>query len=403
MHSDRRTFMKTTAAGLASAAAPLAPGSAAAAQAAKAPPVAFEMPRNMTLLNMRTAAGPRLGVKQPRGVLDVAAAAAMYKMPAPVDTDDLLQHGKGGLLARVVAAAAEGPARLYLQESAIQHAPLVTRPEKIIMMGFNYRRHAAETGTPIPANPILFNKFNSALNHHGGTIALPAVASHFDHEIELVIVFGRECRNVSEADALDYVAGYCTGNDFTARDLQYLTTQFMIGKTFDGFAPLGPHLVTSDLVGDPNNLKLECRINGGAASGLEHQRHDLQLPADDQLRLADDDHQARRHPLHRHTARCDLRQAQGRSGVAQGRRPRGLQRGKARRAGVQPHVRRRAPSRAMSQRRDHDAPPVESLQPPGIELHSIDYVPAAERHGTVRHLGAFWFVSSVNLTGLARR
>ena len=77
-----------------------------------------------------------------------------------------------------------------------------------------------------------------------------------------MIVFGRECRNVSEADALDYVAGYCTGNDFSARDMQYLTSQFMIGKTFDGFAPLGPHLVTSDLVGDPNKLRLECRVNG---------------------------------------------------------------------------------------------------------------------------------------------
>ncbi len=262
MHFDRRTFVKTTTAGLAAAVAPLAPAAAAAAQAAKTPPADFEMPRNMTLLNLRTAAGPRLGVKQSRGILDVAAAAALYKLPAPVDTDDLLQHGKGGLLARVVAAAADGPARLYLQESAVQHAPLVTRPEKIIMMGFNYRRHAAETGTPIPANPILFNKFNNTLNHHGGTIALPAAATHFDHEIELVIVFGRECRNVAEADALDYVAGYCTGNDFTARDLQYLTSQFMIGKTFDGFAPLGPHLVTSDLVGDPNNLKLECRVNG---------------------------------------------------------------------------------------------------------------------------------------------
>jgi len=261
MDSDRRTFMRTTATGLASSVATLAPGSVAA-QAAKAPPAAFEMPRNMTLLNMRTAAGPRLGVNQPRGVLDVAAAAALYKLPAPVHTDDLLQHGKGGLLSRVVAAAAEGPARLYLQESAVLHAPLVTRPEKIIMMGFNYRRHAAETGTPIPANPILFNKFNNSLNHHGGTIALPSVAKHFDYQIELVVVFGRQCHNVSETEALDYVAGYCTGNDFSARDLQYLTTQFMIGKTFDGFAPLGPHLVTSDLVGDPNNLRLECRVNG---------------------------------------------------------------------------------------------------------------------------------------------
>jgi 2-keto-4-pentenoate hydratase/2-oxohepta-3-ene-1,7-dioic acid hydratase in catechol pathway len=262
MPANRRKFLKTSAAGFASTAAALAPGAAAALQNTTAPPARFEMPRNMTLLNMRTAAGPRLGVKQPRGILDVAAASAMYKLPAPIDTDDLLQHGKGGMLARVVAAAAEGPARLYLSESAIQHAPLVTRPEKIIMMGFNYRRHATETGTPIPANPILFNKFNNALNHHGGTIALPAAARNFDYEVELVIVFGRECRNVPEAAALDYAAGYCTGNDFSARDMQYLTSQFMIGKTFDGFAPLGPHLVTSDLVGDPNSLKLECRVNG---------------------------------------------------------------------------------------------------------------------------------------------
>ena len=265
MHSNRRTFLKATAAGVVSATArPLASTAPLEAQAAAVRVGAFEMPRNMTLLNMRTAAGPRLGVKLPKGILDVAAASARYKLPAPVDTDDLLQHGKGAMLATLVAAAAaDRRAGLYLEEGAVQHAPLVTRPEKIIMMGFNYRRHAAETGTPIPANPILFNKFNNALNHHGGTIRLPSArAKQFDHEIELVIVFGRECRDVSEAEALDFVAGYCTGNDFTARDLQYLTTQFMIGKTFDGFAPVGPHLVTSDLVGDPNNLRLECRVNG---------------------------------------------------------------------------------------------------------------------------------------------
>src|SRR6185369_9624003 len=73
---------------------------------------------------------------------------------------------------------------------------------------------------------------------------------------------GRECHNVSEADALNYVAGYATGNDFSARDLQTLTSQFMIGKTSDGFAPIGPHLVTSDLIPDPNNLRLELRVNG---------------------------------------------------------------------------------------------------------------------------------------------
>jgi 2-keto-4-pentenoate hydratase/2-oxohepta-3-ene-1,7-dioic acid hydratase in catechol pathway len=255
MRPNRRSFLKTTAAGVAAATA-ASFASTASLEAQRGAPASFEMPRNMTLLNMRTAAGPRLGVKLAKGILDVSAAAAMYKLPAPVDTDDLLQRGLGGQLAKVVAAAADGPARLYLQES-------VTRPEKIIMMGFNYRRHAAETNTPIPGNPTLFNKFNNTLNHHGGTIALPtATAKNFDYEVELVMVFGRECRNVSEADALNYVAGYCTGNDFSARDMQYLTSQFMIGKTFDGFAPLGPHLVTSDLVGDPNSLRLECRVNG---------------------------------------------------------------------------------------------------------------------------------------------
>jgi 2-keto-4-pentenoate hydratase/2-oxohepta-3-ene-1,7-dioic acid hydratase in catechol pathway len=142
------------------------------------------MPRHATLLNIRTAGGPRLGVKLAKGVLDVAAAAATYKLPAPIDTDDLLQNGKGAMLAALIAAAADGPVGLYLPESAVQHAPLLTRPEKIIMMGFNYRRHAAETGTPIPKNPTLFNKFNNALNHHGGTIVLPtATATQFDHEI----------------------------------------------------------------------------------------------------------------------------------------------------------------------------------------------------------------------------
>jgi hypothetical protein len=99
MPSDRRTFLKTTAAGVASATAvPFTSAAPLESQAVTAG--GFEMPRNMTLLNMRTAAGPRLGVKLPKGILDVAAASALYKMPAPVDTDDLLQNGKGGQLAR---------------------------------------------------------------------------------------------------------------------------------------------------------------------------------------------------------------------------------------------------------------------------------------------------------------
>ena len=115
----------------------------------------------------------------------------------------------------------------------------------------------------IPKQPVLFNKYNNSLLRNGGTIKLPSdVANKFDYEIELVIVMGKEARSVSEADALSFVAGYATGNDFTARDLQFDTGgQWMVGKTSDGFAPLGPYFVTAEQV-DPDNMKLECRVNG---------------------------------------------------------------------------------------------------------------------------------------------
>jgi 2-keto-4-pentenoate hydratase/2-oxohepta-3-ene-1,7-dioic acid hydratase in catechol pathway len=224
----------------------------------------FEMPRGMTLLTIHVDGEHRLGVKTTSGVLDVKRAAAYFKMPAPTTMDDLLQNGKGGLLKNLVHAAANTKSKNFvLIEDQIEYGPVVMSPEKIIMMGFNYKRHAAETHTPIPPNPVLFNKYNNALNRHNGVINLPSdVATKFDYEVELVIVFGREAHNVSEQDALDYVAGYCTGNDFSARDLQTLTTQYMIGKTCDGFAPIGPYFVSADLVGDPNNLRLETRVNG---------------------------------------------------------------------------------------------------------------------------------------------
>jgi 2-keto-4-pentenoate hydratase/2-oxohepta-3-ene-1,7-dioic acid hydratase in catechol pathway len=151
----------------------------------------------------------------------------------------------------------------FSKEEGIEYAPPVTRPAKIVCVGLNYRTHAQEIGAPIPKAPVLFSKFNVALNHHNGAIKLPVeVAKKFDYEVELVIIIGNEARNIGEAGALSCVAGYCTGNDFTARDLQLETGgQWLIGKTPDQFAPLGPHLVTADQI-DPDNLKLECRVNG---------------------------------------------------------------------------------------------------------------------------------------------
>ena len=113
---------------------------------------------------------------------------------------------------------------------------------------------------------MLFNKYNNALSGHGGTIRLPTkVATKFDYEVELQVIIGKTAHQVSEADALGYVFGYATGNDFSARDLQYRDgkgSQFMLGKTSDGFMPVGPWLVGADLVGDPQQLAIECRVNG---------------------------------------------------------------------------------------------------------------------------------------------
>ena len=223
------------------------------------------MAHGLTLLTMRRNGEYRLGAKTSKGILDVKAAAEALKMYSPATLDDMLQNEEGASVQAVMEGAMKSAAvkKAFLKEEAIEYGPLVTRPEKIVCVGLNYRRHALEIKLPIPKEPVLFNKYNNSLLRHGGTIKLPsAVATKFDYEIELVIVMGKEARDVSEKDALSYVAGYSTGNDFSARDLQFETGgQWMVGKTSDGFAPLGPYFVTSEQM-DPDNLKLECRVNG---------------------------------------------------------------------------------------------------------------------------------------------
>ena len=226
------------------------------------------MARGLTLLNMRRDGETRLGVKTDKGILDVPEVAKVLRLHAPHDMDDLLQNEDGPSLNTLVDAAMKSSAvrsSAWIKEDSVEYAPLVMRPEKIVCVGLNYRKHAQEIGSPIPKAPVLFSKFNVALNRHNGSIKLPVeVAKKFDYEVELVIVIGKEAHNMAEADALSCVAGYCTGNDFTARDLQLETGgQWLIGKTPDQFAPLGPYMVTAEQI-NPDNLKLECRVNGEA-------------------------------------------------------------------------------------------------------------------------------------------
>lgn len=223
------------------------------------------MARGLTVLNIRRNGAYQLAVKTDKGILLVPEAVKALHMRAPATIDDLLQQEDGPSLNALVDTALKSSSvrSAFVEEEGIEYGPIVVHPEKIVCVGLNYRKHAQEINMPVPKAPVLFSKFNVALNHHKGTIKLPVeVAKKFDYEVELVIVMGKEARNVSEADALSYVAGYCTGNDFTARDLQLETGgQWLIGKTPDQFAPLGPYMVTADQI-NPDNLKLETRVNG---------------------------------------------------------------------------------------------------------------------------------------------
>ena len=263
MHNSRRDLLKGASAMVALAAT----GSFAHADTKAGTDQKREkgMAKGLTLLTFRSQGELKLGVKTDRGILDVQHAAKLLNMHAPATMDDLLQQEDGPSLQALVAAAEKTKmaSAAWLKEDGMEYGPLVSNPEKIVCVGLNYRHHAEEIGAPIPKQPVLFNKFNNTLNHHNGTVKLPVDhAKKFDYEIELVMIMGKQAHNVSEADALNYVAGYATGNDFTARDLQLETGgQWMVGKTPDQFAPLGPYMVTADQI-DPDKLKLECRVNG---------------------------------------------------------------------------------------------------------------------------------------------
>jgi 2-keto-4-pentenoate hydratase/2-oxohepta-3-ene-1,7-dioic acid hydratase in catechol pathway len=252
----RRSFLKT--AGLAVSAGVLARTTDAQARTSPGNP-----PRGMTFATLRQGGKDGLGIKTERGILDVSRGEAAWKKGAPTTIHEVLAHGGGRALQELLDKARQGPANFFIPEEMATFGPCVTSPEKILCVGLNYRKHAAETGAAIPTSPVLFNKYNSALNGHRGTIKVSQeAATQFDYEVELVMVMGKAARNVSEAEALDFVFGYCTGNDFSARDLQSRTSQWMLGKTLDGSGLIGPYLVTADQIPDPNALRLECRVNG---------------------------------------------------------------------------------------------------------------------------------------------
>ncbi len=211
----------------------------------------------MRLATLNTPQGPHAAVQVGDSYVDLVATDAKF----PASVRDLLANPA---LLKEAEAAAKSPTAVKVPVAGAKlHAP-VHNPQKVVCVGLNYRDHAIESKMAIPKEPVLFSKFPSALIGSGEAIVAPKVSTRVDFEAELVIVIGKTGRKISEAAAMDYVAGYAVGHDVSARDWQLEKDgkQWMAGKTFDTFAPVGPVLVTKDEVADVHNLGIKLRLNG---------------------------------------------------------------------------------------------------------------------------------------------
>jgi 2-keto-4-pentenoate hydratase/2-oxohepta-3-ene-1,7-dioic acid hydratase in catechol pathway len=174
-------------------------------------------------------------------------------------------HPAADVLREALAAGADMSAdgeRVRMSDVRVL-AP-VARPSKIIAVGLNYRAHAAESAMAEPEAPLLFVKTPNSVVGPGDEIVVDeADTRRADYEVELAAVIGRRARRVPVGSALDHVLGYTVGNDVSARDAQFSDTQWVRGKSFDTFCPLGPWIVTADEIGDPQSLRVTCDVNGG--------------------------------------------------------------------------------------------------------------------------------------------
>ncbi len=197
------------------------------------------------------------GILTNKGVIDACSVSPYFQQKYSIDsplTNDELDE-----LRKVIKMT--GPTQL-LDELNLDIGPCVPKPPKIICIGLNYRKHAEESGMPVPVVPIVFTKYSNTLVDYGKDVYLGLEGEHFDYEVELGVVMGRKCKNVSKEDALSYVFGYCAANDLSCRDLQFKTSQWLLGKSLDQFLPLGKYVLTTDEVGDPQSLQLTCTLNG---------------------------------------------------------------------------------------------------------------------------------------------
>ncbi len=218
----------------------------------------------MRLVTYRSGAAPRAGVLISDAVLD---AWGVLGEPERASLRELIAEGRLDDLGEALGVGEEPAGEAFGEAGArpldeVELLPPIPDPEKIVCIGLNYRSHAAEAGIEMPQSPAIFAKFRNALAAPGATVRLPAASRKVDYEAEVAFVVGRRASRVSEAEALDHIAGYTLLNDLSARDLQFATPQWMSGKVFDGSAPCGPALITPEEAEAHDAIEITLRLNG---------------------------------------------------------------------------------------------------------------------------------------------
>lgn len=214
-----------------------------------------------------------IGIELDTGILDIPDTASHYGRKYhirgqnfPSAMLDLLQWESGiEVVSQIVTRYKQTPEKerllIHSLDSIVLEAPL-PRPGKIIALGKNYLDHIQETGSEVPDFPVIFAKFPSCVIGPNDSIQIPALSKKIDWEVELGIIIGKTCKDVSAKEALKNIAGYTIINDVTARDLQDRDDQWIRSKSLDTFCPMGPCLVTVDELGNASNLKMYTKING---------------------------------------------------------------------------------------------------------------------------------------------
>jgi len=181
---------------------------------------------------------------------------------------DLSAAGYAGDMDALIRGAERSEINKLLEDKSLPvvaepvYANIMNKIGKLVCVGLNYKAHAEGIEMKLPEYPILFSKFDNALAPANSNVVLPAWESSYDYEAELVIVMGKECWNVSEEEAMDYVFGYSCGNDFSLRDAQMRSGQWLIGKTMPGFGPCGPCIVTADSIDPDKGVGIRSYVNG---------------------------------------------------------------------------------------------------------------------------------------------